>query len=68
MDEELKGTAAAARGDPSTENSGEAAEEAQILSNLLQSLDAGSGRSGPVQNMMKAMGQDPPLVTSEVDD
>lgn len=75
MDEELKGTAAAATTETddvkgvglSAEADGDATEEARILSNLLQSLDAGSGSSGPVQNMMKAMGQEPPLVTSEAD-
>ena len=65
MDDELKGTAAAATGEMSSEENGEVSEEARILSNLLQSLDAGSGGSGPVYSMMKAMGNEPPLVTTE---
>jgi hypothetical protein len=70
MDEELKGKAAGAANE-SEESMGfgpsadKAAEEARVISNLLKSLDAGSGSSGPVQNMMKAMGQEPPHVTSE---
>lgn len=59
MDNELEGSAnsATGTGDPT-----------QILTNLLQSLDAGAGGSGPVQSMMKAMGVEPPLVAPEVDD
>ena len=70
MDEELQGTAAATGEDENETNAdegGDAAKEARILSNLLQSLHAGLGSSGPVQNMMKAMGQEPPFVTPEED-
>ena len=58
MDSELEVSAnsATSNGDPT-----------QILTNLLQSLDAGAGGSGPVQSMMKAMGFEPPLVSPEVD-
>jgi len=65
MDEELKGTAAAAKG---SANDGETSDEVDILKNLLQSLDAGAGSSGPVQNMMKAMGQEPPLLSPDAAD
>lgn len=70
MDEELKGTAAGSTGDSpdfigdgdGEENSG-VTEHARVLSNLLQSLDAGGGGPGPVDNMMKAMGKKPPLIS-----
>ena len=58
MDSELKGTAALTGG----------GDQAQILTNLLQSLDAGAGGPGPVQSMMKAMGEEPPLVSPGMDD
>ena len=71
MDEELKGTAAGSTGvAPDLAQAGIAEDgmaanhEAQILSNLLQSLDAGEGASGPVPNMLRAMGQEPPLLSS----
>jgi len=54
MDSELQGTSAF---------SGTDGDQTHILTNLLQSLDAGAGGTGPVQNMMKAMGAVPPLVS-----
>jgi hypothetical protein len=78
MDHELKGTAAASVvGDLRSLRCGWDAdcevdealhfEESHILMNLLQSLDAGAGGPGPVQSMMKAMGEEPPFVSSETD-
>lgn len=75
MDDELRGTAAASVvGDARDAGVGayeddEAlhSEESRILMNLLQSLDAGAGGRGPVQSMMKAMGEAPPFVSSETE-
>ena len=75
MDQELKGSAAR-QGDVANileddlqikDDSG-MEEHASILANLLQSLDAGGGGPGPVQSMMRAMGQEPPLLPSDVPD
>ena len=67
MDEELRSTAAATlTGTGVGVSADDDGEEARILSNLLQSLSSGAG-SGPVSNMMRAMGQDLPLVTTEED-
>ena len=57
MDSELVGSGITTGNDDPTE----------ILSNLLQSLDAGAGGAGPVQSMMKAMGVEAPLVSPEID-
>jgi hypothetical protein len=79
MDDELKGKGAASvvgnsrslrdAGVSAYEDDDEALhfEESHILMNLLQSLDAGAGGPGPVQSMMKAMGEEPPSVLSETD-
>lgn len=40
--------------------SGEVAENAHVLNNLLQSLEASAGEAGPVPNMLKGMGSEPP--------
>ena len=72
MDEELKGTAAAAMagdsrawrdfGDVANDNDETGPlEESRMLMSLLQSLDAAAGGPSPVHNMMKAMGEEPPL-------
>lgn len=34
----------------------EVSEDAHVLNNLLQSLDASAGEAGPVTNMLKEMG------------
>jgi hypothetical protein len=73
MDDELKGTAAVSVVGDSLDvgvagyEDDEAfhSEESRILTNLLQSLDASAGGPGPVQSMMKAMGEEPPFVSSE---
>lgn len=44
---------------PGQRQSREVAENAHVLSNLLQSLEASSGESGPVPNMLKGMGSEP---------
>jgi hypothetical protein len=79
MDDELKGTAAVSVvGDPRSlrdagvgacEDDDEALhfEESRMLMNLLQSLEAGAGGPGPVQSLMKAMGEEPPFVSSETE-
>ena len=36
------------------------AEGAHVLNNLLQSLEASAGASGPMSNMLKEMGVEPP--------
>jgi hypothetical protein len=43
---------------------GEAAEEIRVLSNLIQSLGASDGAPGPVSNILKEMGIDPPKIRS----
>lgn len=68
MDQELKGSAALQKDDVNILDAGDDSvtqEHANVLANLLQSLDAGSGGPGPVQSMMKAMGQEPPLLSSD---
>lgn len=62
MDEELRGSAQSRRldtvpGVPSGSHAedGDVAEGAHVLSNLLQSLEAGSGTPGPVANMLQEM-------------
>jgi hypothetical protein len=51
-------------GDSSTEATlhREVAEDAHVLSNLLQSLEASAGEAGPVPNMLKGMGSKTPKV------
>jgi len=66
MDEELKGAPSVSRnldgndGRPSATEDVE--ESTHVLSNLLQSLDAGAGTPGPVDVLLKEMGIDPPRV------
>jgi hypothetical protein len=43
-------------------------QDAHVLSNLLESMDAGSGGPGPMQNIMKEMGLVPPTLPSEDDE
>ncbi len=38
------------------ENDRDLAENAHVLSNILQSLEASAGEAGPVPNMLKGMG------------
>lgn len=48
------------------DNKSSAAEkDVMVLSNLLESLDVSSGGPGPVQNMLKEMGMEPPDFPSE---
>ena len=72
MDEELKGTTKSRRLDTlddmpeGVENENdlnaedEVTEDVHVLNNLLQSLEASAGKAGPVPNMMKEMGAEPP--------
>jgi hypothetical protein len=43
-------------------------QDAHVLSNLLESMDAGAGGPGPMQNIMKEMGLVPPTLPSEDDE
>jgi hypothetical protein len=62
MDDELKGKTKSRNLDTLDEQEGndndneEIAENVHVLNNLLQSLEAGEGTSGPVANMLKEMG------------
>jgi hypothetical protein len=40
-------------------------QDAHVLSNLLESMEAGAGGPGPMQNIMKEMGLVPPTLPSE---
>jgi hypothetical protein len=42
--------------------------DAQVLSYLLKSIEAGTGSSGPVQNILKEMGMDPPDIETDEDE
>jgi len=68
MDAELSSTAAS-RGMDASEQEGisdsAVAEDARILSNLMQSLNASEGAPGPVATMMKEMGVEPPKLCSD---
>lgn len=68
MDAELKATAAS-RGRETGEKQGIAneavAEDARVLSNLMQSLGASEGAPGPVETMLKEMGINPPKLHSD---
>ena len=59
MDAELKGKSESRKLDnianAKTENE-ELAEDAHVLKNILQSLEASAGTPGPVNNMLKEMG------------
>jgi hypothetical protein len=64
MDAELQGKTASrtldkAEGTDDDNDNEEVAEGAHVLSNLLQSLEAGAGTPGPANNMLKEMGIDP---------
>lgn len=69
MDQELKNAATSRTMDrdnlPEGVTDEKVVEDAHVLSNLLQSLDSGAGGSGPVQNIMKEMGLEPPDLPSE---
>jgi hypothetical protein len=70
MDQELQQSTATSRvadrdNLPDGVNDETVVEDAHVLSNLLQSLDAGGGGPGPVQNIMKEMGLAPPDFPSE---
>jgi hypothetical protein len=62
MDDELKGKTKSRNFDTMDEQEGndnnneEMAENVHVLNNLLQSLEASGGTSGPVPNMLKEMG------------
>lgn len=43
---------------------GEAAEDIHVLSNLIQSLGTSEGAPGPVSNILKEMGINPPKLRS----
>ena len=68
MDNELKGKTKTREFDSvandvaENENSEdeEVTEGAHVLNNLLQSLEASAGASGPMSNMLKEMGVEPP--------
>jgi hypothetical protein len=74
MDSELLRSEAVSRrmdteGIPVREGGGEVAEGAHVLSNLLQSIDAGGGGPGPVRNILEEMGiEAPELPAAEGDD
>lgn len=59
MDAELKGKLESRAPDDSNfgdiGDNEEVAENAHVLDNLLQSLEASEGKSGPVSNMLKEM-------------
>jgi hypothetical protein len=69
MDQELE-SAATSRGVdrenvPEGVTDEKVVEDAHVLTNLLQSMDAGTGGPGPMQNIMKEMGLIPPDLPSE---
>lgn len=70
MDKELKGKTKSRNldrvdedGGPGMEDNEGLAENAHVLNNLLQSLEASGGTSGPVPNMLKEMGTEPPKLS-----
>ena len=67
MDTELKATSAS-RGMDSSDQEGipdeSIADDARVLSNLMQSLGASEGAPGPVGNILKEMGVEPPKLHS----
>ena len=76
MDEELKTAANTSRQLDGTDDDdygigigddSKVAEDAHVLTNLLQSLDASGGGPGPVQNILKEMGLEPPDVQTQDD-
>lgn len=70
MDAELSATAASRAaetvGDKDIPDEA-VADDARVLSNLMQSLGASEGAPGPVANMLKEMGVDPPKLRSDMD-
>jgi hypothetical protein len=69
MDQEIKGSDTASRQlDSNDLNDGEVTQSMHVLSNLLKSLDAGSGRSGPVQNMLSEIGIQAPENADDIED
>ena len=65
MDAELKATAASRAKETAEQQYTSIADEARVLSNLLQSLGASEGAPGPVTNILKEMGVDPPKIRSD---
>lgn len=68
MDAELKATAASRATEAGAQEGiadENVAEDAHVLSNLMQSLGASEGAPGPVENMLKEMGINPPKLRSD---
>lgn len=68
MDAELKATSTS-RGVGASDQEGipdeSVADDAHVLSNLMQSLGASEGAPGPVANILKEIGVDPPKLRSD---
>ena len=68
MGAELKATSAS-RGMDASDREGipdeSVADDARVLSNLMQSLGASEGAPGPVGNILKEMGVDPPKLRAD---
>lgn len=67
MDAELKATAASRATETVKQDIPDeaVADDARVLSNLMQSLGASEGAPGPVANMLKEMGVEPPKLRSD---
>lgn len=67
MDAELQGNERVSRGLDADMDGQGISESAHVLSNLLRALQAEGGGPGPVRNMMREMGLEPPQVEENED-